>query len=166
MHIDAILCNHAEAVNNLLYISGGGIEISYVQPGSGPPYVCNVGLGLMVTVPWDQTNQQHVVEVELISEDGQPIQVPVTPDRTQPLHARIAFNVGRPPGLTVGDEQHVAVAANLPALPMPALAKYEFIIRIDGHDERRLPYRVMSAPGTQLTTGPATPPGPSQLPTL
>lgn len=166
MQIDAILCNYAEAVNNLLYLAGGGIEIAFVQPGSAPPYVCNLGIGIMVTVPWNQTNQQHLVEVELISEDGQPVQVPVGPDATQPLHARLAFNVGRPAGITVGDEQHVCLAANLPGLPMPSLGKYEFIIRIDGRDERRLPYRVMPVPGTQIGPGPATTSGPGQLPTL
>lgn len=166
MQIDAILCNHAEAVNNLLYMAGGGIEIAFVQPGSAPPYVCNLGIGIMVTVPWSQTNQQHVVDVELISEDGQPVQVPVAPEVAQPLHARLAFNVGRPPGLTVGDDQHVCLAANLPGLPMPSLGKYEFIIQVDGHDERRLPYRVMPAPGAQIVAGPAATLGPSQLPNL
>lgn len=165
MQIDAILCNHAEAVNNLLYLSGGGIEIAFVSPGSPPPYLCNMGIGIMVTVPWSQTNQQHLVEVELISEDGQPVQVPVAPEVTQPLHAKIAFNVGRPAGLTVGDDQHVGLAANLPALPMPALGKYEFIVRIDGHDERRLPYRVMPAPGAQIIAGPSALPGPGHVPT-
>jgi hypothetical protein len=164
MQIDAILCNHAEAVNNLLYIAGGGIEISFVQAGAAPPYPVNIGIGIMVTVPWGQTNQQHTVEVELISEDGQPVQVPVMPDVMQPLHSRLAFNVGRPPGMTVGDDQHVCLAANLPALPMPSLGKYEFIIRVDGHDERRLPYRVMPAPGTQIIAGPSSLPGPSKLP--
>jgi hypothetical protein len=116
---------------------------------------------MLVTVPWDQTNQQHMVEVELISEDGHPVQVSVAPDVTQPLQARLAFNVGRPPGIAVGDEQHVSLAANLPALPMPSLGKYEFIIRIDGHDPRRLPYRVQPAPGAQMVAGPTSPPGPS-----
>ena len=165
MQIDAILCNHAEAVNNLLYIAGGGIEIAFAQPGP-PPYVCNLGIGIMVTVPWGQTNQQHVVDVELLSEDGQPVQVPVSPEAAQPLHAQLAFNVGRPPGLTVGEDQHVCLAASLPGLPMPSLGKYEFIVRVDGHDERRLPYRVAPAPGTQMAAGPGTASGPSQLPTL
>jgi len=163
VQVDAILCNHAEAVNNLLYLAGGGIEIAFVQPGSAPPYVCNLGIGIMVAVQWDQTNQQHVVEVELISEDGQPVHVPVGPDVTQPLQAQLGFNVGRPPGLTAGDEQHVCLAVNLPGLPMPSLGKYEFIIRVDGQDARRLPYRVMTAPGAP---GPAAPPGPGQLPIL
>jgi Family of unknown function (DUF6941) len=164
MQLDAILCNHAEAVNNLLYIAGGGIEMAFVPPGVNPPYQVSLGIGIMVTVPWQQTNQQHQVEIELMTEDGEPVKVPVGPDTTAPLHAQLAFNVGRPPGLTVGDDQHVCLAANLPALPIPAFGKYEFIIRIDGSDERRLAYRVLPSVGTQMAIGPTSPSGPSSLP--
>jgi hypothetical protein len=163
VQIDAMLCNHAEAANNLLYLAGGGVEIAFAQPGAEPPYVCNLGIGIMATVPWSQTNQQHVVEVHLVSEDGIPVQVPTGPNTQEPLQARLSFNVGRPAGLTVGDDQHVALAANLAALPIPSLGKYEFIIRVDGHDERRLAYRVMLPQGTQMV-GPTPRPGPSTLP--
>lgn len=37
MRVDAILCNHAEAVNNQLYLSGGGINVCYFPPGAPPP---------------------------------------------------------------------------------------------------------------------------------
>jgi len=163
VQIDALLCNHAEAVNNLLYLSGGGVEIALVQPGTAPPYLCNLAIGILVTVPWGQTNQQHMVDIHLLSEDGEPVLVPTGPDVQQPLQARLAFNVGRPAGLTVGDDQHVALAANLPSLPMPSLGKYEFVIRLDGHDERRLGYRVMLSQGTQIV-GPAAQHGPNALP--
>jgi len=164
MQLDAILCNHAEAVNNLLYIAGGGIEMAYVPPGVNPPYQISLGIGVMVTVPWQQTNQQHKVEIELMTEDGEPVTVPAGPGTMAPLHAQLVFNVGRPPGLTVGDDQHVCLAANLPTLPIPAFGKYEFIIRIDGNDERRLAYRVLPSVGTQMAIGPTPPPGPSSLP--
>ena len=163
MQIDAILCNHAEAVNNLLYISGGGIEVTFVSPGTDPPYVVNVGIGIMVTVPWDQTNRQHQVDIELVSEDGQPVQFANGPEAPRPLRGQLVFNVGRPAGIALGDVQHVCLAANLPGLPMPALGKYEFIVRIDGNDGRRLPYRVSAPVGMQMVAGPGGV-GPSQLP--
>jgi hypothetical protein len=156
MQIDAILCNHAEAVNNLLYISGGGIGAAQVPPGSSPPYGVSLGIGIMVTVPWNLTNQQHQVEIELVTEDGQPVFVPTGPDTKQPVQVQLAFNVGRPANMTVGDVQHVSLAANMPGLPVPALGKYEFIVRIDGNDERRLPYRVQPMPGTQFVLGPTS----------
>jgi hypothetical protein len=154
MQIDAILCNHAEAVNNLLYISGGGISGTLVPPGSHPPYVVNIGIGILVTVPWNLSNQQHEAEIQLVAEDGQPVLVPAAPGSTQPVHLRLAFNVGRPPTMTIGDDQQVCLAANMPGLPLDALGKYEFIVRTDAHNERRLPFRVQPMAGTQMVVGP------------
>lgn len=156
MQLDAILCNHAEAVNNLLYIAGGGIDAAFVQPGAQPPYVVNVGIGIMVTVPWEQTNQQHTVEVELVDDDGRPVQLPTGPDSTRPLQVKMAFNVGRPPNVVIGDDQHICLAANLAGVPLPALGKYAFIVRIDGYDDRKLGYRVTFPPGTQIVANSAT----------
>jgi hypothetical protein len=154
IQIDAILCNHAEAVNNLLYISGGGISATLVPLGTNPPYIVNLGIGIMVTVPWNLTNQQHEVEIQLVTEDGQPVLVPSAPGSTQPVHVRLALNVGRPPTITIGDDQQVCLAANMPGLPVAALGKYEFIVRIDGNNERRLPFRVQPMVGTQIVLGP------------
>jgi hypothetical protein len=164
MQLDAILGNHVEAVNNLLYIAGGGVDTAVIPPGMNPPYPIGLGIGVMVTVPWQQTNQQHQVEIDLMDADGEPVTVQVSPDQTAPVQARLIFNVGRPPGLAVGDEQHVCLAANMPVLPMPKLGRYEFVIRLDGSDERRLAYRVISSPGTQMVMGPTAPPGPSSVP--
>jgi hypothetical protein len=154
IQIDAILCNHAEAVNNLLYISGGGIGTTLMPPGTNPPYIVNLGIGIVVTVPWNLSNQQHEIEIQLVTEDGQPVLVPSATGSTQPVHARLAFNVGRPPTITIGDDQQVCLATNMPGLPVAALGKYEFIVRIDGNNERRLPFRVQLMVGTQLILGP------------
>lgn len=163
MQVDAILCNHAEAINNLLYIAGGGITFGQVPLGANPPYGVSVGMGVMVTVQWGETNQQHQVEIELLSEDGQPVHVPTGLDVTSPFKVQLAFNVGRPPTVAVGDDQYVCLAANFPGLPLPAIGKYEFVIRIDGHDERRLAYRLIPMVGTQMVFGP--PSGPQVGPT-
>jgi hypothetical protein len=154
MQIDAILCNHAEAVNNLLYISGGGISATRVPPGANPPYLVNLGIGIMVTVPWSLSNQQHQLEIQLLAEDGQPVLVPSAPGSAQPVHVRLALNVGQPPTITIGDDQQVCLATNMPGLPFAALGKYEFIVRIDDNNERRLPFRVQPIAGTQMILGP------------
>ncbi|MGH3853599.1 MAG: DUF6941 family protein [Pseudonocardiaceae bacterium] len=156
MQIDAFLCNHAEAVNNMLYIAGGGIEQAMITPGNAPPYAITVGIAIMVTVPWSQTNQQHRVEIELLGGDGESIQLPTGPDSTESLQMLLTFNVGRGPLLTVGDDQHVCLAANMPLLPMPAFGKYEFVVRLNSHGERRLPMRVVPTPGAQLAFNPGS----------
>jgi len=153
MLVDAILCNHAEAVNNLLYVAGGGINVSNFQPGAPPPYAISVGLGLLVTVPWLETNKQHQVQIKLIGEDGQDVVLPTRTGAVEPLNLAMAFNVGRPAGIRPGDEQVVTLAANLVSLPIPAAGKYEFVIQLDGELVRRLPLRVQPAPGAQMTFG-------------
>ena len=158
MEVDAILCNHAEAVNNLLYISGGGIGTTHVPTNAPPPYAVTVGIALTVTVPWGQTNQQHTVEIDLVGEDGDPVELPISETESGHLKVEMAFNVGRGPDLTPGDEQKVCLATNLPGLPLPAFGKYEFIIRLDGHDERRLPLRIKPLAGAQML-GPGFPHG-------
>lgn len=153
MELDVVLCNHAESVNNLLYVSGGGINVAYAPAGAPPPYGVTVGIGLLVTVPWQQTNQQHKTEVTIVSEDGEPVQVQVGPDATEPLNVVLAFNVGRPANLAVGDDQIIALAANLVGLPLPALGKYEFVLSMDGNPERRIGFRVAPQPGGQMLFG-------------
>lgn len=165
MQIDAILCNHAEAMGNLLYVAGGGVDLGIVPPGANPPYVVNLGIGIMVTVPWEQTNQQHHLEIELVDEDGHQVQVPTGSDATGAVYVKMAFNVGRPANAVVGDDQHVCLAANLPGLPLPSLGKYGFIIRIDGFDDRKLSYRVALPQGMQIIANRPGPGAIGQLPT-
>lgn len=153
MNLDALLCNHAEAVNNLLYTSGGGVNVAYAAAGAPPPYAVTVGIGLLVTVPWLQTNQQHKAEVTLLGEDGEQVLLQVGPERAEPLNLVLTFNVGRPASLPVGDDQTIALAANLGGLPMPAMGKYEFVVHLDGNPERRLGFRVAPMPGGQMTFG-------------
>ena len=148
MQVDAILCNHAEAVNNQLYVSGGGIELAQAPAGAAPPFAVTLGIGMVLTVGWAETNEQHQVDIELLTEDGVPVDVPTGPGIFAPLKVQSAFNVGRPPTLTVGDDQHVCLAANFPGLPLPVFGKYEFVIQVDGRVERTLPYRVSAAAST------------------
>lgn len=150
MHLDVTLCNHAEAVNNLLYVAGGGINVMYVPAGAPPPYGVTVGIGMLVTVPWLMTNQQHKIEITLVGEDGQPVQLPVGQEVSGPLSAVLAFNVGRPANLPAGDDQIIALATNLVNLPMPAMGKYVLVLSVNGNPERRLSFRVQQAPGGQI----------------
>jgi hypothetical protein len=157
--IDAMLSNYAEVSNNLLYISGGGIDMGHVPPGMAPPYAVNLALGMVVTVPWEKTNQQHTVDIVLMTEDGEEVQVPLVDGTAGPVRMQLAFNVGRPPTMSAGDDQRVALAANFPGLPLPWLGAYVFVLRIDGSDENSIRYRLVSAPGVPSfgAGGPATP---------
>lgn len=87
MKITAMLCNHAEAQNNLLYVSGAGINRAVVQPGNPGPWAISLAIGILVSVPWTATNQQHTVGVRMVDADGQPVKVPTGPDSENDLRA-------------------------------------------------------------------------------
>ena len=158
MRVQAFLCNHAEVQNNLLYAMGIGVDRTFIPPGPPPPWPVSIAIGISVTVPWTQTNQQHSVTVDLVDADGRPVEVPTSADTASPFEAGLAFNVGRPPDLRIGDDQTVSLAVVLPGLPMPALGDYRFRVSIDGSVEQELRYRLIS-PQVMIAGPGGLPPG-------
>lgn len=154
MQLTAVLANHAEAQNNLLYISGGGIDRAIVATGSSAPFGVTMGIGILVTIPWTDTNREHALTIHLVDPDGRPV-LPA-PEGTPGLIFENRFTVGRPPGLKDGDEQGVAVAVNMPGLPMPRLGDFAFVIAVNGQELKRLPYRVMEVPAAGPAWGAAS----------
>lgn len=153
MEVTAILCNHAEAINNLLFISAGGVDQAIVQSGDPGPWQVSLGIGLSIEVPWQQTNQEHKVVITLIDADGEPVDLPTGPDTREPFGAELRFNVGRPPQLAVGASQTFQLAVNVPVLPFERLGQYEFVIAIDGSEVKRLHYRVVGPSGVTIAPG-------------
>lgn len=147
MELTAILCNHAEAQNNMLYLAGGGIDRAIIPAGRSGPFAVSLALGIIVEVPWLATNQEHTVDVELVDADGHPVEVQKGLHERQPFHAQFQFNVGRSPHVEEGETQSVAFAVNMPLLQLEKLGSYEFTIGVDGTILRRVPYRLIAQPG-------------------
>lgn len=144
MELTAILCNHAEAQNNLLYVSGGGIDRAFVPANTSGPWNINLAIGINISVPWNETNNEHTLTVDLVDFDSHPVLVPNGIDTVAPVHVEAKFNVGRPPTLETGESQSISLAINLPSLPIPAIGNYSFILEVDGNELRRLSYRVVT----------------------
>ena len=144
MELTAILCNHAEAQNNLLYISGGGIDRAFVPPNTSGPWNINLAIGINISVPWNETNKEHTLTVDLVDFDSHPVLAANGIDTVAPVHVEAKFNVGRPPTLETGESQSISLAINLPALPIPKIGNYSFILNVDGSELRRLSYRVVT----------------------
>lgn len=143
MKVTAMLCNHAEAQNNLLYVSGAGVDRAMVPAGSEGPWGVSLGVGVLIGVPWSQTNQQHTLAIVLQDADGHPVELATDPTGgSEPVRVEVGFNIGRPPELVAGDEQNISFAVNWPALPLASLGQYEFVIEVDGSPEVQLPYRL------------------------
>ena len=96
-----ILADYVEMVGGKLYVMGGGWDVLTVNTGFPLPQQC--GIAASFRVPWDQTNQRHNVEIQVLTQDGN-------------IVARIGgqIEVGRPAGIAPGQDQRAQLAGNLP----------------------------------------------------
>jgi len=129
-----MVANHVEAINGLLYISGGGWMHQHRRkvPGEDRFAPSKLGIAASVLVPWDETNIKHRLEVWVEDEDGT-------------VYARISgeFEVGRPPGLPPGADQRTVVGLNAD-LTYPRTGGYRVVGQI-GQDSLTTSYFVHDA---------------------
>lgn len=126
-----ILADAAQVVGNKLYLLGGGWDKLVVN--SGFPVNQQVGLAISVKVPWNSTNEPHRFEIEIATDNGETVG-----------KAEGKFEVGRPVGISPGQDQRVQLAANS-TLRLNGEGIYAIIARIDGEERRRVHFNVASA---------------------
>lgn len=143
-----MLANHVEAVNGLLYVSGGGWTDHYrtIPPGAPPP-MSRLGIAISVLVPWNETNQPHRLAVNVENEDASATLARVDAE----------LNVGRAPTLPPGAEQHVVLALSVD-LVFPKPGGYRVVARLDNERSvKAWPFRVHD---TIAGVAPSAPPRP------
>lgn len=133
VRIDMLMpANHAEAVNGLLYLIGGGWTDLHrrIIGRQVPP--SHFGVALSVRVPWNETNTPHKFVVDIQNEDA----------TTTIAHVDGEINVGRPPQITPGAVQHAVIALNVDTV-FPAPGGYRIVATIDGDgDSATWPFQV------------------------
>jgi hypothetical protein len=130
---DLILCDHAEALNGKLYVMGGGWNMLTVAEGQP----LQIALGIIVKVPWDQTNVAHNILVELLTADGDTVEID-----GQPVAPSGQFELGRPAGVKQGSTLNMPVAFNIQGFMVDA-GQYEWRLSIDGNPIARAPFAVV-----------------------
>jgi len=121
------LANHVEAVNGLLYMSGGGwTDHNRVIPANGQTPISHFGIGASVCVPWNETNQPHRLILIVENEDA----------TLRVLAAEAQVNVGRPPQLSPGSEQHAIVGISVDTV-FPRAGVYRLVAELSESGERR-----------------------------
>ncbi|HVD02885.1 MAG TPA: hypothetical protein VNF75_01910 [Candidatus Dormibacteraeota bacterium] len=139
-----ILANHVEAVNGLLYISGGGWTDHWrPQPPPGsPPIFSHLAVAVTVMVPAaaPPVPQQLAVSVE----DDQGRQV---------AGMQTQINQARPPGLPVGQAQRIALALTF-NLVFPVAGDYRIVARLGISTPRELPFRVHDVAPPEVSAPP------------
>ena len=128
MKVTLMLADHAQVAEGKLYINGGGWSITGPDP---IPYA----IAMLIDVPWDQTNVQHNLLLELLTSDGEPVTVP-TESGEESVKAKGQFEVGRPPGTKPGSTISMPFAITFsPAPPLPPGGQYVWALSIDGQTD-------------------------------
>jgi hypothetical protein len=142
-HVTMLLADAAQAVDNKLYVIGGGWSVLRAQVPTA--------LALLIKVPWDQANAGHTMRLDLVDSDGQPIEI-AGPVGDQPVVIENEFEVGRPPGMVPGTSIDLALALNFGPLPLGD-GRYEWRLTIDdeSREDWRLPFQVALPAPPQAT---------------
>ena len=128
-----ILADAAQVVGNKLYLMGGGWDVLTVN--SGFPVQRHFAIAASFRVPWNETNQRHDFEIEIATEDGE------TVGKMQGH-----FEVGRPPGIRLGQDQRTQIAAEMD-LRLKSAGTYVIMARVQGHEEERVAFNVVEGSG-------------------
>lgn len=132
-----ILANHIEAINGLLYISGGGwTDLSRGPMPDQGSLITHFGIGISALVPWEQTNQGHILSI--VIEDGDGVAVLQGPP--------VPINVGRPANLPHGSDQRVVMALGID-FAFPRQGAYQIVARLDDRHEKTWTFRIHDLPG-------------------
>lgn len=138
MKVTAMLADYAAASDGKLTVVGGGWNVIGPQP---VPFA----IAVLVEVPWHLTNKRHVVRIELIDFDGNPV-VPI--GAVEPERIDMHFEVGRPPGMPRAAMLPLPAALNHAPMPLPHGEHYEWRLTINGeaHEDWRLAFSTRPEP--------------------
>jgi Family of unknown function (DUF6941) len=148
MDVEAFLADSVVVAEGKLYAQGAGWNM--INVNVLPAQHDRIGIGLVITVPYTETNQEHAFSLHLETEDGEQLPLGDAPPGMDTPDGRMrriegVFNMGRPPTLVAGDEQVIPLAINLNGLPFEAAGRYTFVVQVDGEEVKRLPFRVQPA---------------------
>lgn len=124
MKVTIMLADFAQAIGGKLYIMGGGWSITGPAP-------CPSAIAIKIEVPWNLTNQNHNLKLDLLDADYRAVAVP-TPAGNAPLVIGGNFEVGRPAGLIPGTPIDVALAFNIAPITLEPGKRFIWKLTING----------------------------------
>jgi hypothetical protein len=149
MDAKVLMCDFAEVSGGKLFITGAGISlVASNSPQS--PYQVNVCLAILVSIPWTETDTQHMMTIELVSEAAgaqQRVilsdQLPEGADPADRGMILVAFSATRSPNMVPGDETTMPLSIPMLGLALPDFGPYFFSVRIDGREMDRASFRLV-----------------------
>jgi hypothetical protein len=149
MDAKVILCDFAEVSGNKLFITGAGISL-LASGAVAAPFPINISLAILVSVPWNETDSEHTLTIELVSEaKGHQERVvlndslPEGADESQRGLIAFRFSAARTPTMMAGDESTIPIAVPMFGLPLTDLGPYFFSVHIDGREMDRASFRLV-----------------------
>lgn len=145
--IDAqiILCDAAQSdPSGKLHMLGAGWSIT-----SSP--TAPQAVAVLIKVPWDRTNQQLTLTLQLLDADGHPVLLP-SPVGQTPVAVGSTLEVGRPPSVPAGSPIDASFALNVQPMPLPP-GRYEWRLDLAG-ETSSAPFLVRS-PQIAADSGPS-----------
>ncbi len=127
MRVTMLLCDFAQVADGKLYISGGGWSVAGPQPSPS-------AIALKIDVPWDRTNNRIRLRLRLLGQDGQSV-MQQGQQGASPVEVNAEFEVGRPPGVSVGTPIDVPLAMNIPPMSLPPGQRFSWELTLDGQSD-------------------------------
>jgi Family of unknown function (DUF6941) len=131
-----LLCDAAESVGGKLYILGGGWS-TLLRPN----FPINMALAVKLSVPWHETNRQITLQAELLTEDGEAVEI-----EGNPVRAEGQMELGRPPGIRPGSSLDAPFVLNFGGVALGP-GGYVWQLTVDGQPRARTPFRVLPLSG-------------------
>ena len=131
-----ILADAAQAIGGKLYMLGGGWDVMTINSAFPAQHPFAISLGL--SVPWNETNQRHNLTVEVLDEDGH-----------EAAKMTGQLEVGRPPGLPMGQAQRVVVALN-GVLGVEKPGNFVIVAKVEDQEAKRIQFRIVPGPGVAV----------------
>ena len=138
-----LLTDHSESLNGKLYAMGAGWNVLRFPE---LPFEFAFGIGLGLDVEWNETNQRHTLELEILGPDGERLGEAF----------RLDFEAGRPPGAIQGQDQRMVLSLGT-RNTFETTGPHSIRVAINGEESERTRFYVVHMP--QLIFQGVPPPG-------
>lgn len=139
MHLDLMLCDHAQVSGDKLFVSGAGIDRMRVPAGSQAPYVVTFAVAGVVTVTPAEAASARVLRFRVLTADGR---TPTVAGQDGNARA-VTGELGLAPGETEAEgDQVIAFAFGFQGVPLFGLGAHEVVVEADGVEVRRVGFLV------------------------
>jgi hypothetical protein len=146
VEIDAFLADSVVKSGGKLHALGIGWD--RLTARAFPARHARVAIGVVATVPFLDTGEEHEIVIRL--EDPEGNSIPFAPAKPgaggAPDRLRAKFSPGRPDSYVIGDERVVLLAINVDGLVFQRPGSYRFVLAAGGI-EKPLTFRVAEVGG-------------------